>query len=348
MKRFIDLRSDTVTTPTERMRRSMYSAIVGDDVLGEDPTTQELEAKAADLFRKEAGLFLASGTMANQVAILTLCNSGDQVIVHRQSHINNLECAGLATICGVQPRVIDVSGGCWDLSILEKEIYQSGIQTAPTTLLCLEQTHDLNRGIAIPRSHIQEICRFAKNNGLKVFIDGARIFNASIALHETVATLAEDADLTAFCLSKGLACPVGSILVGGSQEVAIARRMRQRLGGGWRQAGILAAAGLVALDEMVERLAEDHQKALLLAEGLLKLGFGINVKQTQTNIIHIDLGIYETNAQTFCKKLAEQSILAKPIGNKEVRMITHKDIKFEDINNVLEEISKLCMSKKIL
>lgn len=348
MPDWIDLRSDTVTTPTERMRLAMYHALVGDDVLGEDPTVKRLEARAAALFEKEAGLFVVSGTMANQVSVLTLCNCGDQIIVHRQSHMYNLEVAGLTTTCHVQPRAVDVPDGHWDIREIEKEIHQTAIQTAPTTLLCLEETHDLNRGLAIPAEHIHAVCRFARSRGLKVFIDGARIFNASSALGAAVEDLAADADLVSFCLSKGLACPVGAMLVGDQDTIARARRMRQRLGGGWRQAGVLAAAGLVALDEMVERLSEDHRNALSLAEGLLELGFGIDLDQVQTNIIHVDLEPLGIDAKSFCRKLAGEFVKVKPIGEHEVRMITHKDVHFSDVKLVLNALARMLEKTLVL
>jgi len=334
----IDLRSDTVTVPTDRMRDAMRDAIVGDDVLGEDPTVRQLEGMAAELFGKEAGLFLVSGTMANQVAVMTLCDYGDQIIVHRRSHIYNLEVSGLATTCGVQPRAIDVRGGRYDLAALEEEIHHATLQESPTTLICLENTFDLNRGLAIPPDHIRDVCDLAKRNGVRVYMDGARIFNAAVALGATAASLCEDVDAVATCLSKGLGCPIGSLLLGPSDFVCEARRMRQRIGGGWRQAGILAAAGIVALEEMVDRLAEDHLNARLLAEGLIKSGLGVDLKQVQTNIIHINLQSQGIDSTTFCGRLANLGVKVKPIGQQEVRVVTHKDFCRSDIGCVLEAV----------
>lgn len=336
MNRLIDLRSDTVTVPTARMRDAMRDSIVGDDVLGEDVTVQRLEAMAADMFRMEAALFLVSGTMANQVAVGTLCNHGDQIIVHRRSHIYNLEVAGLSTLCGVQPRAIDVSDGWYDLDQLDREVHDSGLQTAPTTLICLENSFDLNRGLAVPADCISNVSEYARQKGMNVYLDGARIFNAAIALGVSVASICDSVDMVAFCLSKGLGCPIGSLLLGSQANIQKARRLRQRLGGGWRQAGILAAAGIVALNEMVDRLLEDHIHAKLLAEGLVALGFHIDLEHVHTNIIHVELSNHDIEAVDFCSRLAQQGVRAKTIGRYEVRMVTHKDIQRVDIEAVLE------------
>jgi threonine aldolase len=272
------------------MRAAMASAEVGDDVAGEDPTVNRLQAVAAERFAKESALFFPTGTMANQAAVMALCRSGDQVIVHRQSHIYNLEVNGLATLCGVQARAIETPDGLLRPADLKAEICAASLQEAPTTLLCLENSFDLNRGLAVPVDHINLVTSLAHGAGLKVFMDGARLFNAAVALEISVDTLTESVDAVAVCLSKGLACPVGSLLMGPTDFIARAKRMRQRLGGGWRQAGILASAGLVALEEMVDRLTEDHANAQRLAEGLLALGFSIDRDQVQTNIVRVPLG----------------------------------------------------------
>ena len=344
MAKVIDLRSDTVTTPTEQMRDAMRNAVVGDDVLGEDPTVRRLEELGAALLCKEEGLFLVSGTMANQVAVMTLCQRGDQIIVHNRSHIYNLEVGGLATTCGVQPRALSAPDGRYDLGELEREIHFTDLQKAPTALICLENTFDLNRGLVVPPEHVNEVIAVARRKGVRVFLDGARLFNAAVALEKTVAQLSEGVDAVAVCLSKGLACPVGSLLLGPGDFIAEARRMRQRMGGGWRQAGILAAAGIVALDEMIDRLSEDHENAHLLAEGLIELGLEVDLAQVQTNIIHIDLNPMGVDSATFCGHLARLGLKTKPIDSKEVRMVTHKDFVASDIGIVLKAV-RCCLEK---
>ena len=341
----IDFRSDTVTTPTERMRDAMRDAAVGDDVLDEDPTVDRLERKAAEIFGKEDCLFVVSGTMANQIAVLALCQRGDQVIVLDQSHIFNLEVGGLSSTCGVQPRAMPAFEGRIDPDSVEKEIFAADTQRSPTTLLCLENTCDLNRGLPLAPMITNPITQLAHQRGLKTYLDGARIFNASVALDLPVSNLCEDFDVVAACLSKGLACPVGSVLGGTSEFIAAARRMRQRLGGGWRQAGILAAAGIVALEEMIDRLEDDHANAHCLAEGLLSMGFGIDLEQVKTNIVHVGLEHVAFGELEFERRLAEMGIRVKVIGKEQIRMVTHKDILEADIENTLDSIRQVLRAK---
>jgi len=331
----IDLRSDTVTQPTPEMRAAMSDAVVGDDVLGEDPTVKRLEAMAAKMLGKEAGLFLASGTMANQVAVLTLTNPGDQILVHDQSHIYCLEVDGLRTTCGVQPRTFHVSNGIYPVDELVRRTNTASIHQAPTTLLCLENSHDLNHGLAIPSQHIDEVCHAVKDSKLAIYLDGARLFNAAIALNVDPIALTHLVDMAAFCLSKGLACPVGSVLVGSQKQIELARRMRQRLGGGWRQAGILAAAGIIALEKMIYRLAEDHKKARMLAADLKHIGLGIDEAQVQTNIILVDLSGLRINAYDLSEQMATKGILIKPIDQNRIRLVTHIDIDISDIGTTV-------------
>ncbi len=331
----IDLRSDTVTQPTKEMRAAMCNAVVGDDVLGEDPTVRRLEALAAEMLGKEAGLFLASGTMANQVAVLTLTSPGDLVLVHDQSHIYNLELDGLVATCGVQPHVFQVRNGVYPVNELVRQTLHDSHQQAPTTLLCLENSHDLNQGLAIPSLHIDDACQAVKEFNLAVYLDGARIFNAAIALQTDPAALARSVDMAAFCLSKGLACPVGSVLVGSQRHIDLARRMRQRLGGGWRQAGILAAAGIYALENMIDRLVEDHQKARMLAADLKQIGFGIDGTQVQTNIILMDLSDLRINAYALAEQVATKGILVRPIDQNRIRLVTHLDFDTSDIDTTV-------------
>jgi threonine aldolase len=256
----------------------------------------------------------------------------------------NLEVGGLASTCGVQPRALCAPGGRYDLCELEREIHPADIQRAPTTLLCLENTFDLNRGLAVPGDHIREVCDLALRKSVRVYLDGARIFNAAIALGTTVARLVQGADVAATCLSKGLGCPVGSLLVGTRDFIAEARRMRQRLGGGWRQAGVLAAAGIVGMEEMVDRLAEDHEKAGCLAQGLIDLGLGVDPEQVQTNIVHVDLEPMGIHAELFCGRLRALGVKAKPLGPMEVRMVTHKDVSPADIEAALRAVRR-CLTE---
>jgi threonine aldolase len=316
----IDLRSDTVTQPTTEMRAAMCAAVVGDDVLGEDPTVKRLEALAAEMLGKEAGLFLTSGTMANQVAMLTLTNPGDQILVHDQSHIYNLEVGGLSATCGVQPRTFQVKNGIYPIDELVRQTHSASIQQAPTTLLCLENSHDLNQGLAIPSQHIDEVCLAAKDLNLGVYLDGARLFNAAIALNVDPAALTHS---------------VGSVLVGAREQIERAKRMRQRLGGGWRQAGILAAAGIIALEKLVDRLAKDHANARMLAADLKNIGLGIDEAQVQTNIILVNLSPLRVNAYDLSVRMAAKGILIKPIAQNRFRLVTHIDFDTSDIGKTV-------------
>jgi threonine aldolase len=309
----------------------MANAVVGDDVLSEDPTVIRLETMAAELLEKEAGLFLVSGTMANQVAVLTFTNPGDQILVHDQSHIYNLEVGGLSAICGVQPRAYKAENGIYPINEFAQQTHLTSIQSAPTRLLCIENSHDLNKGLAIPVQHINQVVNAAKKLDLAVYLDGARLFNAAVALNVDPAALTRSTDMASFCISKGLACPVGSLLVGSRDQITLARRMRQRLGGGWRQAGVLAAAGIIALEKMVKRLSEDHESASVLAAGLKRIGLGVEMSQVQTNIVLVDLSYMKIDANEFSTKLAARGVLVKPIDDFHLRLVTHLDFASSDI-----------------
>lgn len=339
MDKIIDLRSDTVTKPTKQMLDAMKNAETGDDVMGEDPTVRLLEERCSDLFKKEDAMFVVSGTMANQITVMTYCQSGDQIIVHDRSHIYNLEVGGISATSGVQPRAVSIDNGFYDLSQLKKEVHTIDIQHAPTVMVCHENTFDLNRGLITPIEHLDQLSSFSRQYGLKLFLDGARIFNASIASKMSVDRICKNVDAVAFCLSKGLACPVGSILLGTKEFIHNAKRMRQRLGGGWRQAGILAAAGIVALDNMIDRLADDHINAKKLAMGLKEIGLGIDLNQVQTNIIYVNLSEVPLDSIYFAEQLSVLGVKVKPIEPKAVRMVTHKDISKKDLENVLQVIN---------
>ncbi|WFA08569.1 GntG family PLP-dependent aldolase [Tissierella sp. Yu-01] len=337
--KYLDLRSDTVTAPSEEMRDAMRNAIVGDDVLGDDPTVKVLEKMGAELFGKEDCLLTVSGTMSNQIAVLSLTSRGDQIIVHDMAHIYNLELAGLALISGVQPRVLKAIGGKYNLEELKENIITKQIQTSPTTLICMENTFNLNQGLVVGKDHIDEVCKIAHSHGIPVYMDGARILNAASSLNMEVDELCENIDVVSLCLSKGLGCPIGSLLAGPKEVVAKARRMRQMLGGGWRQAGVIAAAGIVGLENWKEVIAADHKKAQVLANGLADLGLKIN--QVQTNIINIGLEDLNITASDFCNRLLELGVKAKEIGPYNVRMICHKDIELQDLDRVLDSCKKL-------
>ena len=273
----IDLRSDTVTLPTAQMREAMYRAEVGDDVYGEDPTLIELEALGARMTGKEAGLFVTSGTMGNQVAVLTHTQRGDEVICEAESHIFYSEVAGLAVLSGVQARTVPSIKGILSAETIEAAIRPQDIHQPKTTLICLENSHNRAGGTCYSLDSLAAIRKMADRRKLPVHMDGARLFNAALAQGVTVDKIAQYADTVQFCLSKGLCAPVGSLLVGPADFIARARRYRKMLGGGLRQAGILAAAGIVALQNMTDRLAEDHANAAQLAEAVASAGFAIDL-----------------------------------------------------------------------
>jgi threonine aldolase len=329
----IDLRSDTVTHPTLRMRKAMATASVGDDVLGEDPTVRRLEDRAAELLGKASGLFVASGTMANQLAAMTLCDWGQEVIVADTSHIFNLEVGAVAALHGLQVRPLATDRGVFSLDRLSAAIHSAALQNAATGLLCLENTADLNRGYAVSVEATQAMAKVAHDRGVPVFLDGARIFNAATALGTTAACLAAPVDAAMFCLTKGLACPVGSVLVGDAPFITAARRNRQRLGGGWRQAGVIAAAGLVALEEMIDRLADDHLLAQTLVKLLTDAGFALDPSDCETNILHVPVPD-AMSATLFADSMRSRGVLVKVIGDGAVRMVLHKDIIEEDLDRV--------------
>jgi threonine aldolase len=333
----LDFRSDTVTQPTERMRHAMATAVVGDDILGEDPTVRRLEAMSAEMFGKEAGLFVISGTMANQVAIMALTQLGDEIIVGEDTHIYNLEVGGLAALSGVQPRPLKAQRGQFSPTDVRKAIRPKGIQAAVTRVLCLENTYNLNRGIPLSLAYMEEMAEIARAQGVSVYLDGARIFNAAVELNTSLAQLCRPADCLQFCLSKGLAAPVGSLILGSRATIERARWIRQRIGGGMRQAGHMAAAGIVALEEMLPRLKQDHDNATRLVEGLAAIdGRLVNPGAPRTNIVHIDFGATGRDAGAVVRQLLERNIKIKQIDDAICRMITHWGIETDDIDATLD------------
>lgn len=343
MKR-IDLRSDTVTQPSPQMREAMLRAELGDDVFGEDPTVNHLEELAATLTGKEAALFVASGTMGNLVALLTHCNRGEEAILGSLSHIHIHELGGIAALGGIHSRIVQTQNdGSMDISTMEKLINDDDIHCAPGKLICLENTW---YGRVLPLAYMQEVKELAEQNNLLVHLDGARLFNAAVALDTAAKNIAQYADSVQFCLSKGLAAPVGSMLCGSREFIARARRARKQVGGGMRQAGVIAAAGVVALKSMVERLRDDHKNAQLLADLARKIE-GIKVLHAETNMVFLGSAISGVSTRRLCQELNTGGLLCfgEEVG---IRCVTHYGIEEADIEAAAEIIKtvtqKLCSS----
>ena len=332
----IDLRSDTVTVPTPEMRRVMAVAEVGDDVYGEDPTVNELQETAARLVGKEDALFVSSGTMGNLLGVVVSASPGSEVIVDSESHMFLYEVAGPGAVAGVQLRPVVTERG-----IISPEQVVAALRPADeideplTSMVSLEDTHNRHGGTCWPLESIDSAARMAHANGLKVHLDGARLLNAAVAMQVQPATLAAHVDTLSFCLSKGLGCPVGSLFCGSREAVEKARRWRKRLGGGWRQAGVMAAAGLWALEHMVDRLDEDHRNARTLAEGLAELdGIDIDLSRVETNIVIFHLR--QGNSQAFLGRCREQGVLGGGYVAGRVRFVTHAGIGPADIDSALD------------
>ncbi len=336
----IDLRSDTITLPDETMRRAIYEAELGDDVYGEDPNVNRLQKMAADLVGKEAAMLVPSGTMGNQVAILTHCKPGTEVIMEADSHIYYYEAAAASVFAGIQPRPLQGQKGVLPADLVEWAIRQDDIHLPPTSLICLENTHNRAGGRIFPLEEMKSVFNVAKKHGLPVHLDGARIFNASVASGVSVKDFTACTTSIQFCLSKGLGAPVGSIIAGPAEFIEEARRWRKRLGGGMRQAGIIAAAGIVALDKMVDRLAEDHANARLLAEGLAELkGIDFNLDDVDTNIVIVKpTGM---SVQELGQQLKKRGVLTVVMQPDRIRFTTNKEVSRMDIEktiSILEEV----------
>ncbi len=336
-RRVIDLRSDTVTLPSEAMRRAIAEAPVGDDVFGEDPSIRRLEAMSAERTGKEAALFVASGTMSNLVAIMTHCGRGDEAITGSESHILHYEVAGAAGVAGVQLRPVrNDTHGRMDPNEVEATIRGENVHLPATTLLCLENTHNRCSGTVIRPEEIETLADVAHRRGVRVHIDGARIFNAAIALETTVASLAAPADSVGFCLSKGLGAPVGSVLCGSAEFIARARKMRKMVGGGMRQGGIIASAGVYALEHMVDRLADDHANAKVLARGLGELPMvDLDPEAIETNIIIFGV---RGDWVGLARSMKEAGVLSTVTAPGRLRMVTHYGIERPDIDEALERV----------
>lgn len=332
--RVIDLRSDTVTHPTAAMREAMYRAEVGDDVYGEDPTVNRLEAMAAEMLGKEAALFLLSGTMGNLVGILAQTRPGDEAIVGQHSHIFLNEAGGASALGGVQLFPIPSDRGVLNPQDVANAVRAENVHYPVTRLVCLENTHNRDGGAAVPVEAMDAVAQVAHERGVRVHVDGARLFNAAVALGVPASRVVQQADSATFCLSKALGCPAGSILAGSADYIKEARRWRKMVGGSLRQSGILASAGVVALTEMVDRLAEDHANARRLAEGLAQIP-GLTVDPVETNIIMVHVIDPRISPQAFVQGMAERGVkIGSPYGDR-VRIVTHYQFKAEDVDVVL-------------
>ena len=334
----IDLRSDTVTKPTAAMRQAMRNAEVGDDVYGEDPTINKLEQVAANMVGKEAALFVPTGSMGNQIAIMTHCGRGEEAICDAQAHVFHYEMAAASVLAGVQLYPIPDLHKDVGVSLLCDSIRAPLSYLPQTRLICLENTLNRGGGSVMPLELMAAVYRLAQKNELSVHLDGARIFNAAIALQCEVAEIAGFADSVMFCLSKGLGAPVGSILAGNNEFILQARRYRKLLGGGMRQAGVLAAAGLIALADTTH-LANDHANARRLAKGLAKIpGLSVDIDNVVTNMVMAELT--ELPVQDFLTRIGAAGVAAGPMGRQSVRFVTHLDVTEADIDEALARISQ--------
>jgi len=341
----VDLRSDTVTLPSDEMREAMAQAELGDDVFGEDPTVNRLERMAAERVGKEAGLFVASGTMGNLTSILTHCRRGEEVILGDQSHTFIYEGGGIAALGGIHPHTIpNQPDGTLRLEDIEAAIRPDNVHFPRTRLICLENTHNRCCGVPLTPQYTGAVADLARRRGLDIHLDGARLFNAAVALGVNVKELAASVDSLSICLSKGLAAPVGSVICGSKAFIAEARRVRKVLGGGMRQAGVLAAAGIVALEKMVDRLREDHDNARRLAEGIAGIeGLAIDPANVHTDIVYFDVVGTGLAADTLIKRMSDRGVRMLSVGPKRIRAVTHYGITADDIERtigVLEEVAK--------
>ena len=339
----IDLRSDTVTLPTDEMRHAMAEAEVGDDVYAEDPTINRLEARAAEIFGREAAIFVPTGSMGNQIAVKLQTRPGQEVICEQRAHVFNYEMGMMSFFSGCSPRTIYSPDGYLTWDLIQPKLSPPIYYYAPTGLIVLENTANMAGGVCIPQEVMDDVCDHAHEIGLKVHLDGARIFNASVAMGRPVAELTRKFDSVMFCLSKGLGAPVGSLLVGSKEFITSARSVRKALGGGMRQAGILAAAGLIALEKSPGRLHEDHENARFLAEGLTQVpGVKLDMTTVQTNILVFDVSGTGIAAQDFSKRLGERNVLAGAVNKELMRFVTHCDVSRADCQQALDAVESVC------
>jgi threonine aldolase len=330
----VDLRSDTVTRPTAEMYEAMLNAPLGDDVLGDDPTVMRLEDLAADMTGKEEAVFVPSGTMGNQMAIATHCGPGDALIAEEEAHILYYECGGPAVFAHALTWTVPSTRGVMDPADVEKRILKRSLHTPGTALLCIENTHNRAGGTIVPLEHLAEYRRICDRHGIKLHLDGARMFNAAAALRVPVSEVARPFDTVNFCLSKGLRAPVGSVLCGSADFIARARVWRKRMGGAMRQAGILAACGIVSLTKMVDRLEEDHRRARALAASLSEMpGLKIDWETVQTNMVAVEV---PTPASEWVERLREEKVWCLATGPKRIRLVLHADIDDAKLEQAVE------------
>ncbi|HNY80621.1 MAG: low-specificity L-threonine aldolase [Sedimentisphaerales bacterium] len=337
----IDLRSDTVTLPSPQMRQAIYEAELGDDVFGEDPTVQRLERKLADLVGKEAALLVASGTMGNLVCVLTHCGRGDEVILGDQSHTFYYEAGGISALGGIHPRTVpNQRDGTLRLEDIRAAIRPDNVHFPRTRLICLENTQNRCGGAVLSAEYTQAVAALAREHGLALHLDGARIFNAAVALGVDAKALTQAVESVSICLSKGLAAPVGSVICGSKRFIGEARRTRKILGGGMRQAGIIAAAGIVALDTMIDRIRDDHDNAARLARGIAGLsGLEVDLTAVQTNIVYFDVVREGLSAETLVSLLAERGVKMLCSGPGRIRAVTHYGIERNHIDETLAALA---------
>jgi threonine aldolase len=342
----VDLRSDTFTRPTPAMRRAMAEAEVGDDVYGEDPTVNRLQDRAAELFQREAALFVPTGCMGNLISIMAWTQRTNEVICEERSHVNLYELGSMCTIAGCFPRPRFAPDGILTWDLIEPLIREKIYYDSQTALICLENSHNMAGGTLLPTAQAEDICDRAHAIGLRVHLDGARIFNASVALGETVANMTRKFDSIMFCLSKSLGAPVGSMVVGSSEFIEKTRISRKLLGGGMRQVGVLAAAGLVALEESPKILHRDHQHARRLAEAIANMpGISIDPKKVVTNIVIFNVKARHKTGEQFVADLERQGLLAQTTTEKyEVRLVTHYDVASADVDRAIEILHTLTKS----
>ena len=328
MSDIVELRSDTYTQPSAGMRRAMAEAIVGDDMVGEDPTVNALEARMAALLGKEAAVFACSGTQSNQMAVWTHCGSGDELLIDETGHIANYEAGAPAALSGASARRIRGRGGLLDLDDLQNSLRPPNLHFSPTRLLCLENSTNLGGGRTYPLEQIARVCRWAHDNGLKTHLDGARLFNACIARGYAARDVAAHFDTVSICFSKGLGCPMGSILIGSRDDIQRARRARKLFGGALRQAGVPAAACLYALDYHIERLADDHANARAFAEAVAEIeGLQVRPDEVETNLVFFEIDPDRGTAAQLSSALRERGVKINPAGGTHrLRACTHLDV----------------------
>jgi threonine aldolase len=338
----IDLRSDTVTKPSPEMRRAMAEAEVGDDVFMEDPTINRLQARAAEIFGRETALYVPSGSMGNLISLIAHTRPGQEVICEENAHVYTNEMAAISGVAGLLPRLIATDDGIMTWQQIARMIRPKMYARAPTALVCVENTHNLMGGTVYPTAIAHEICDRCHDAGLPVHLDGSRVFNAAVFLGENVADMTKKFDSVQFCLSKGLGAPVGSMVVGGKAFIDRCRSIRKMLGGGMRQAGVIAAAGLIALEQGPKRLHIDHDNAKLLAQALARLpGLRLNPARVQTNIVIYDVRETGLSSSEFLAELARRGVLAVPVDQEKVRMVTHLDVDRKDVEKAAGIVAEL-------